>query len=63
MESRATPLVVVRAARARLKQLDDTLALAEARIQSRERVESVWRQATDFPRERREVCRSAVLAR
>jgi len=63
MESGSSPLAVVRAARAGLQQLDESLAQAEVRLRSRERVESVWRQATDYPRPRQEPHREAVLAR
>jgi hypothetical protein len=62
-ENGNSPLSVIRATRAELDRLDADLAEIEARIRSRERVESVWRQATDHPRDRRESHREAVLAR
>lgn len=54
MKRGMTPLMAIRAMRERFPQLD-TLAQLEARVRSRERVESVWRQATDRPR-KKEVC-------
>jgi hypothetical protein len=63
MERAVPPLAIVKAARAYLNQLDDTLAQVEARVRSWERVESIWRQATDPPRERREVCHGKAFAR
>lgn len=54
MKSSQSPLAAIRATRATLLQMDRSLAQMEAEVRRHERVESVWRQATQEPR--REVC-------